>query len=310
KQKTEADLVCIVTENVSESAKASLKELFDYVVTIDELYVPHKNRHERQDRPFLFTRFHALRLGKDGDLGFEYEKIIIADADLLPLRDYDRLFKIEAPAGVINEKKDYCMEYHEGKYIIPDSVYVDGTWKWHRIYEDYPLGTKIPKDITDRVKTDKDNMGVNAALYLFEPSMQLFNDILNDVNQEKTQKEISEYPWPEMQYITAKMSGKWHNMDLKYSSFNGYPLIDVLRGIHFAGLKPWQMKHRSIKHFARNEDYKLWYAVYVQMMKEYDCLNEYPKLRKLDHDINRLLEDDRFVFHQKYLPNLIHIFKS
>lgn len=310
KQYTQADLVCIVTENVSDSGKEALKVLFDHVITIDELYVPHKNRHERQDRPFLFTRFHALRLGKDGDLGFAYDKVLIADADLLPLRDYDRLFKVEAPAGVINEKKEYCMQYHEGKYIIPDSVYVDGTWKWHRVYEEYPLGAKIPKEITDRVKTDKENMGVNAALFLFEPSMALFKDIIEDVTKEETQEEISEYPWPEMQYITAKMSGKWHNMDLKYSSFNGYPILDVLRGIHFAGLKPWQMKHKSIKHFAKTEDYKLWYAVYVQMMKEYDQLNEFTKLRKLDREIHRLLEDDRYVFHQKYLPNLIHLFKS
>ncbi|MFH5881694.1 MAG: hypothetical protein ACNA7U_00720 [Candidatus Izemoplasmataceae bacterium] len=310
KQETTADIICIVSEQVSQNGIEALKVLFDDVISLAEIFVPHKERHERQDRPFLFTRFNALRLGKDGDLGKAYEKIIIADADLLPIRDYDTLFTLPAPAGVINEKKEYCMEYHDGKYIIPDSVYVDGTWIWHRVYEKYPMGTRIPKEITDRVKTDYQNMGMNAALYLFEPTMDLYDEILNDVNQVTTQKEISNYPWPEMQYITAKMSGKWHNMDLKYSSFNGYPLLDVLRGIHYAGLKPWQMKHRSIKHFARTEDYKLWYAVYIQMMKEYDELMKNTKLKKLDKEIHYLLEDDRYVFHQKYLPNLIHLFKS
>jgi hypothetical protein len=73
-QKTKADLICIVSENVSEKAVISLKEIYDDVIVIDELYVPHDRRHERQDRPFLFSRFNAFRLGLDGDLDKQYEK--------------------------------------------------------------------------------------------------------------------------------------------------------------------------------------------------------------------------------------------
>ena len=310
KQDTTKDLICIVSDNISQSSINALKVLYDDVIVLDEIYVPHKDRHERQDRPFLFTRFNAFRLGKDGDLGKAYDKILIADADLLPLKRYDELFDLNAPAGVINEKKEYCMEYENGAYIIPDSVYVDGTWKWHRVYENYPMGTKIPASITDRIHQDKQNMGVNAALYLFEPSMTMFNDILNDVQDEKVLKEISSYPWPEMQYITVKLSGKWHNMDLKYSSFNGYPILDVLRGIHFAGLKPWQIKHRSVKHFAKYEDYKLWYATFRHMAYEYNELQESSKVRKLLRFIEKLQENDEYVSHKKYISNVKHLFKS
>jgi len=310
KQETTKDLICIVSDNISKSSIDALKVLYDDVIVLDEIFVPHKDRHERQDRPFLFTRFNAFRLGKDGDLNKQYEKILIADADLLPLKRYDDLFDIEAPAGVINEKKEYCMEYENGEYIIPDSVYVDGTWKWHRVYEKYPMGTNIPASITDRIHKDKQNMGVNAALYLFEPSMTLFNDVLNDVQNEKTLKEISTYPWPEMQYITVKLSGKWHNMDLKYSSFNGYPILDVLRGIHFAGLKPWQIKHRSVKHFAKYEDYKLWYATFKHMAYEYQVLQKNTKVKKLLRFIEGIHENEEYISNKKYLPNVKHLFKS
>ncbi len=310
KQNTEADLICIVTENVSDHAKQALNILFDRVIVIDEIYVPHKDRHERQDRPFLFTRFHAFRLGKDGDLDGDYDKILLCDADLLPIRHYDSLFELQAPAGVLNEKKAYCMESENGKYVIPDSVFEDSTWIWHRVYKDIPFGSPIPKAITDRVKTDQQNMGVNAALYLFEPSLEFFEDIIDDLEKETTKEEIGRYPWPEMQYITAKLSGEWHNMDLKFSSFNGYPTLEVLNGIHYAGLKPWQLKHRSIMHFAKNDDYKLWYAVFMQMVNEYPDLLEYRKLSKLSRAIETMTHNDNYRFHKQYLPNLKHLFES
>jgi alpha-N-acetylglucosamine transferase len=209
-QKTDADLICIVSENVSEKAVISLREIYDDVIVIDELYVPHDRRHERQDRPFLFSRFNAFRLGINGDLNKKYEKIIIADCDILPLQKYDSLFDLETPAGIINEKKEYCLEYNkEGRYIIPKSLGENGTWNWHDIYKDVPHGTLIPKEITDRIKTDKTNMGVNASLMIFTPTMELYNSILDDLENIEIQKEISLYSWPEMQYITLKLSGQW-----------------------------------------------------------------------------------------------------
>jgi glycogenin glucosyltransferase len=309
KQQTSADLICIVSNNLQRSSIHALQVLFDDVIILDEIYVPHSRRQERQDRPFLLSRFHALRLGKDGDLGKAYDKIILADADLLPLDKYDELFDLQAPAGIINEKKEYCMEYTEdGVYTIPDSVLEKGTWIWHEVYQDFPHGTKIPKEMTDRVHTDKENMGVNASLYVLEPSMKLFDEIIEDVKKDEVKEEIALYPWPEMQYLTQKLSGQWTNIDLKYSSFNGYPELSVLHGIHFAGLKPWNFKNKSVKSFAKFEDYKLWYHLYLQMMDAYPILLENAKLLRLKEQIERLRENRKYVFFQEYLPNLSSFF--
>jgi len=219
------------------------------------------------------------------------------------------LFDLPAPAGIINEKKSYCVDDDAGQYVVPKSVKEDGTWKWHRVYQAYPFGSLIPKEITDRVKTDPDNMGMNASLYLFEPSMRLFESILEDLHDETMRNLIGRFPWPEMQYMTLKMSGKWHNMDLRFSSFNGYPMIDVLYGIHFAGLKPWQKNHRSIKHFARFEDYRLWYAVFMRMMQDYPQLESNQKLKRLVRFIQRLHEDEIYRFTRTDIASVRALFE-
>ncbi|MFP4078230.1 MAG: hypothetical protein ACLFUQ_03700 [Candidatus Izemoplasmataceae bacterium] len=308
RQKTSHDIVCIVSDNLQKSSIDALRVLFDDVIVLKDLFVPHKKRQERQDRPFLFSRFHALRLGGDGDLDKRYDKVLVCDADLLPLMGYDRIFEVDAPAGVINEKKEYCMEYQDGTYIVPQSVRDKGEWIWHEIYRDYPFGSRIPAQMTDRVVDDKENMGINAALYLFEPSMVLYESIKEDLRDPKTRAMIGEFPWPEMQYITWKLSGQWHNLDLRYSSFNGYPEIDVLNGIHYAGLKPWQMKHRSIAHFGKFEDYRLWYAVFLKMVERHPALRKSPKVAKLDHAIRERTRHPDYSFDRTDLKNVSHLF--
>lgn len=308
RQKSKHDLVCIVSDNISEQAVDTLKHVYDHVIVMNEVFVPHERRQERQDRPFLFSRFNAFRLGPDGDLGLHYDKIIIADCDILPLRKYDELFELDAPAGIINEKKDYCMSYDDGQYIFPPSVEQSGEWIWHEIYKQIPHGSKIPKKVTDRIKTDKDNMGVNASLMLFEPSMKLYHSIMDDLAMPDIQKEISTFHWPEMQYITLKLSGKWSNIDLRYSSFNGYPKVDVLYGIHFAGLKPWSIKNKSIKSYGKFEDYQLWFFTFVRMMNDYPTLNKGKLLRIYNYIID-LMKDEKYQFKKYDLPQIQHFFR-
>lgn len=308
-QETRHDLVCIISENVSDRAKKSLELVYDKVIVIPEVYVPHERRHERQDRPFLFSRFNAFRLGKDGDLGTNYDKIIIADCDILPLHNYDSLFEMNAPAGIINEKKEHCMEYKDGVYITPEQAFIDGTWNWHEIYKEIPHNTLIPKEITDRIKTDKSNLGVHSSLCLYEPTMDFYNSIMDDLEDKDIQEEISTYNWPEMQYMSNKLSGYWYNMDLRYSSFNGYPEIEFLYGTHFAGLKPWSIKNKSIKSFGKFDDYKLWYHTYLKMCDEVEGILSNGKLKRLYEFISKMLEDKKYQFYKSYIPHLQHFFE-
>lgn len=282
KMGTQADIVCMVTNQISSSSRVALELIFDRVVDVEEVFIPHHHRHQRQDRPFLFTRFKALLAGEDGSLGMRYEKLVLADADVLPITCFDHLFTLATPAGIINESKFNCMEYdHSGRYIIPSSVGENGKWKWHKIYDPVcPHGKQIPKLITDRIINDPMNLGVNSSLWVLSPSARVYHDILQQLNESDSYSTISRtYNWPEMQFASVYWSGQWTNIDLRFSSFNGYPKLDVLCGTHFAGYKPWNFKEvGTISRFSRFPDYQKWHQQYIEMVDQYPKLHENKKL--------------------------------
>ena len=288
-QQTTAALVCLVSDGVSSRARRALELLFDLVLEVEQVYVPHARRQERQDRPYFFTRLNALRLGADGDLGCKFEKIVVIDADVLPLRHYDHLFQLAPPAGILNESKEHVMESSSsGGYAKPDSALTTGKWVWHRLYDPIcPHGQLIPSEITDRVRNDPENMGLNGSLFVLEPSMTEFEEILRDIRRLEVERLVGDqFDWPDMQYLTMRWSGQWHNIDIRFSGLNGYPALDVLCGTHFAGFKPWYFqREKTMARYCRYPDFQCWFRQFVQMMKRYPGLFEFGKLQRLYESI-------------------------
>ncbi|NKQ35506.1 MAG: hypothetical protein HF973_07810 [Chloroflexi bacterium] len=289
RQKVRADLLCMVTAEITPAARQALGLLFDRVIEVEKIYVPHKRVGKRPYIPYVFTKLHALRLGADGDLSGPYDKAAILDADLLPIKRYDSLFRLPTPAGTINERKSNVMEWGvDGNFIIPDSVAQDGTWKWHRIYADCLHGRPIPKTITDRVAADPTNMGIIGSLLLIEPSLAEYEAIRADLSRPSVQQLVGDaFDWPEMQYLTMRWSGQWTNIDLRYHSLNGYPDLAVLYGIHYTGFKPWQFrKEGSMKRYGRRADFQYWFNAYRQMTDAIPDLLASKKLRRLRQQID------------------------
>jgi len=273
KLQTNIDCVCLVTNDISEKAKHALAVLYDDVIVVDELRLSKTASGGRNDRKILPTRFQALRLGADGGLGCNYDKIVLLDADVLPLYDYDALFGLDTPAGIIMEDKLDC--YSDGAAGL-------GKWSWHELYESLcPHGSPIPKEITDRVRQNPLNMGVNSGLWVLTPSVADFAAMCDALSSPDILQYATKLPWPEMQLATMLWSGRWTNIDITYCSIGGYPDVGVLKGIHYAGLKPWSWKHRSIAHYAKYPDFRLWYDFYNAMYLSHAEFRELPMLVKL-----------------------------
>jgi len=282
KQHVSSDLVCLITPDISKPAKTALTHLFDDVIETDPLVVRNKGCRFFQVRSFLFTRFQAFRLGKDGDLGKGYDKLLVCDADVLPIKDYEFLFDIDAPAGILNESKDNCVASIDGRYLDTTTDATPTKWHWHRIYQAIPHGSVIPAGITDRVCEDNDNMGINSCLYRIDPNLTDYQSIVADTKSGNSCQKIADFRWPEMQYLSQKFSGLWHNIDLTYASFEGYPKLSILNGTHFAGLKPWNIRHPSVRHYAKYPDFQLFFRTYLEMMQTVPDLRNYLRLVRIE----------------------------
>jgi hypothetical protein len=283
--------VCLITDDISAEARSALEVLFHHVVAVETVFVPHKRRHERQDRPFLLTRLQALRLGPGGDLGFGFRKIVLLDADIMPLKRYDQLFLLDTPAGILNERKEHFVATDgSGRYEAPSDVDITGRWVWHDIYGDVGHGARVPKEYTDRVKRDRGNLGVNTALMVLEPSASEFDDIQDDIRRPETLRFLSEeFDWPDMQYLTMRWSGRWVNVDASFCGFCGYPSLASLCGTHFAGVKPWGHKNtKSWRHYSRFPDFRYWQRRFLECMAEHPELGRVRRLARLAREIRAL----------------------
>lgn len=292
RQGVAAPLVALYTDGVSGAAVNALAQLFDLVIEVERIYVRHARRQERQDRPFFFTRIQVLRLGPDGDLGLDLERVIVIDADVLPICRYSDLLDVPAPAGVLNERKSHLVEVNaDGRRAATGEARRTGRFAWHEIYAECPHGQPIPRHITDRPATDPSNMGINGALFVMRPSVREYEEILRDLERPAMQLLVGDlFEWPDMQYLTMRWSGLWRNVDVRYSSMNGFPDLGVVFGTHFAGFKPWYFQREaSMQRYARYPDFQLWFHTYAEMVGD-----AYPQLQRMGK-LRRLLDEVRQV---------------
>jgi len=303
RQGSRSDRVCLVTEEVSGRACEALRLVYDKVLRVDKIPIPvgegtsssagavRTGSARVQDA--ALTRFAALRLGSDGDFGCAYDKIVSLDADLLPMRGFEQLWDMPAPSGIVNEHRHHMADIDVDGHLVPrPDALRTGEWAWHDIYRDIcPPGSLIPQSITDRVASDPTNYGVNASLLVLEPSQDTFDDFMRWIRTGSVHDLVRyHWAWTDQQAATLYWSGRWTSLDPSYSLFYGYPSIDVGRGLHFAGVKPWAWRKKGFaRRVKRFPDYALWSRQFLQMMTQLPELRRVGGLRRLEDATRRAL---------------------
>lgn len=304
RQGSKSHRVCVVTPEISDAARGFLAELYDRVVEVDPIGIPDALGAGASGEPLTgsariktaaLTRFAGLRLGPDGDLGCAFDKVAVIDADLLPLRDFEELWHLPAPAGIINERRSHMAEIDEhGSLVVRPESLETAKWVWHDIYDPVcPHGAKIPKELTDRVAVDHANYGVNASLVIQEPSMQTYRDFMEWAALPDIQPLLRDaWRWTDQQAATLYWSGKWTNIDVSFSTLYGYPSIDLARGLHFAGVKPWAWRKKGFsRRLHRFPDYTVWAETYLEMLDEVPRIVTHPGLRRIGQQLEAALRE-------------------
>jgi hypothetical protein len=258
---SEADRVVLVTNDVSEEGKNILSMFFNHVIPITYIEIQNWRTEKQTWRKYLnlvFTKFHVFNLT-------QYKKIILIDADALVLKYPDHIFSLKAPAGCFLEDKDLFIFYNEdGTYKLPD-----GPIPWYEKFCDIaPHGSIIPKEYTERIRTNFKNSGIGGGLMLLEPKLGEFDDIIHNVSSGEMKYLIEKkFVWPEQQYLTLRYSGMWHNINPRFFGLQGYPHWKVLYGLQYGGDKPFQLNSKMpIEERLKYDDYILWHDIYREIL--------------------------------------------
>ena len=266
-----ADLVVLITHDVSTEGKEILKMFFDYVINVE--YINFENCETKiKGNPsyfdLVFTKFHVFNL-------IQYKKILLIDADTIILKYPDHIFTLNAPAAVYLPNRNDIINYDDkGKYIYNKKI------EWFNKYcSCCSHGKLIAKSITDKIKqgltkNKNNNSGISGGLILLEPSKKEFNMILKDINSPKMFDIIkNKLIWPEQQYLGMRYSGLWTSIEPIFLGLQGFPHWSMLFGLQYSGEKPFVLESKySIEERIKYEDYQLWYKFYR------DIINRYPKL--------------------------------
>ena len=266
-----ADLVVLVTNDVSIEGKEILKKFYDHVIDVDYINVENWRTKVQKHRPYLdlvFTKFHVFNL-------IQYKKILLIDADAIILKHPDHIFTLKTPAGVYLPNKDEIISYNEkGEYVYDKKI------EWYNKYcSCCSHGKLIPKSITDKIeeglsKNKNSNSGISGGLILLEPNKKEYNMILQDIRSSKTLNIIkNKLIWPEQQYLGMRYSGFWTSIEPIFLGLQGFPHWSVLFGLQFAGEKPFILQSKfPIEERVKYEDFQLWFKFYR------DIQNRYPEL--------------------------------
>ena len=259
RQKTNADIICMITHDIDKDTKQKLEVVFDKV-----MYVPYISPYDMggkgklktimmdpdlfkncpnytKDHPYVHVFF---KLHIFNPTLFPYEKVCFVDSDLVPLNYYDSLFMLDCPAGFVEYRKKW--------------PYLE-SYNWDRC--DYlEHGKPIPKEITDVDK--KTGADVNAGLLLVEPNQKEYDEMIHELTlpteqwmgPDKYHKGFwsfdfdaptgiafvdSSYCYPEQNYLTKRYSGSWKFIEFAFQSWTLDPCNSF--GIHMAAFnpKPW-----------------------------------------------------------------------
>ena len=239
---TGAALVCLVDDSVSASAREMLGRIYDRVLVVPRLRA-HESSYPTEllsaAYRHLYTKLHIF----DSEL-LPYARLCFIDADLLPIRCFDHLFTLPAPAAVI-ESGDPTSQY----------AYVH---HMHGIRH----GAPVPPAILEVTSDEDVTGGINGGLLLVKPDRARFEDMIARIRQPMSEwgprhRRVYDhgirYGFAEQHFLQVEFQDAWTAIDPRFNSMR----TDLPHsfGVHWTiGRKPWH----NLRNRARSASLVLW----------------------------------------------------
>lgn len=239
---TGAALICLVDDSVPAGAREMLGQVYDRVLLVSRLRA-HDSSYpsELLSAAYrdLYTKLHIF----DAEL-LPYDRVSFVDADLLPIRCFDHLFTLPAPAAVIES--------------------VDPTSQYAYVHHMHGVrhGEPVPPAILEVTSDDDVTGGINGGLLLVKPDRARFEDMVARIQQPMSEwgprhRELYDrgirYGFAEQHFLQVEFQDAWTAIDPRFNSMR----TDLPHsfGVHWTiGRKPWQ----NLGNPARSVSLTLW----------------------------------------------------
>jgi hypothetical protein len=217
---TKADIIVMVTADVTSKGQELLTKFFDHVILVEYVHIYNcEMQKTRMYLNYVFTKFNLFKF-------VQYEKILFLDANSICLKYFDNLFKLETPAGV------YFPCYGTNcNYAIADDLKMPCKELSH--------GSKIPqKFIRDAI--ERNNSGISGGILLLTPDVSQYDRIMHALTTDQKIRNLisNKFMWPE-QFLSMWFQRSWTSINPIFLGLGGYPSWKILYGVQYAEEKPW-----------------------------------------------------------------------
>lgn len=277
----EADLVVMVTDDVSAQARDLLLKVATHLFYIPYLSFESKQMKTERQRT-IYGKWIASSYSKWNAMALPYKKVILIDGDTINTDNTDSLFSLQAPAEPFNNP------FNTPLGDIPS------TWKGPKGKDRYMLhGTKVPaKDVVSVLH--KGGMLPTAAPVVIAPSLTDYEEFIKLIKA----KQPFGYPlcnngfdeqsicW----YYSEHKKLDWTNIHHRYN-YIGWKEGFLLKGdvpyiIHYPSeVKPWSLKYDAY------EDVITWYKMAGEAVEKTHIKPEDIKLTSANVDAAKKAKD-------------------
>jgi hypothetical protein len=276
KLRKEIDLICMVTEEISEECIKDLEQYFDRVIRVPYIEVDVKTINHSKDKvkniyAKAFTKVNALQFT-------EYKKVFQVDVDMLVIKDdFFNIFSMKAPASPFVG----CLVFYKPEVLK----------YYKKIYKDLKHGHLVPKHLYDidckklyaKYKIEKmAYLGVESTVFLFEPNMKDYENLKRIVSRNDSQYKseanlFAEYYKYKLHHIDMNYVGRWE------SPVNNPKLVMI--DMYGTDGKPWQLD--KIDFLFQYEDAKYWMMKFLEYYRR--SFKKTCKVKEI-HEIAKYLE--------------------
>ncbi|KAI7859535.1 nucleotide-diphospho-sugar transferase [Circinella umbellata] len=241
--KTQYPLVILYTSAVSLEAQKLLLKEGCILKPIEPIHPPGKATYFAERFVETWTKLAVWNQE-------EYDRVVLLDADMLPLQNMDELMSLPLPDGDSIAASHAC------------------TCNPHKI-KSYPSDW-IPSNCAYTSTLAKKNDYFNSGLLVLTPSQDKFQSIVKELY---SVSDLNIYPFPDQDFLNQVFATKWIPLPYTYNalktlSFAHEKMWDIneVKNIHYILIpKPWDLDNIEELDEMENRYYsqhKLWWNTY------------------------------------------------